>query len=185
LVVGISGASGSVYARSLLRHVTPHYDTIYVIVSKTARSIMREELGSDDLNEIVGTDEKIVLLDNADMGAPPSSGSHEYAGMVIVPCSMGVVGRVASGISQDLISRVADVCLKERRRLILVPRETPLSAIHLENLLKLTHAGAVVLPASPPFYHKPKTIEDLVDAVTARILSQLGIEQNLVDEWKA
>jgi flavin prenyltransferase len=184
LVVAIAGASGSVYARSLLRHVLPHYDSVYVVVSDNARGIMREELGTDDLREIVGTNEKIVELDNHDLGAPPSSGSHRYDGMVIVPCSMGVIGRVASGVSQDLITRVADVCLKERRRLILVPRETPFSAIHLENMLKLSHAGAVVLPASPPFYNKPQTIDALVDGITARIMSQLGIEQDLVKEWK-
>jgi 4-hydroxy-3-polyprenylbenzoate decarboxylase len=182
--VAIAGASGSVYACSLLRRVLPHYDTIYVVVSDNARGIMREELGTDDLSEIVGVSEKIVELDNHVLGAPPSSGSHRYDGMVIVPCSMGVVGRVAAGVSQDLITRVADVCLKERRRLIIVPRETPFSTIHLENMLKLSQAGAVVLPASPPFYNKPQTIDDLVDAITARTMSHLGLEQCLVKEWK-
>ncbi|MDO8587064.1 MAG: UbiX family flavin prenyltransferase [Armatimonadota bacterium] len=182
--MAITGASGSIYARSLLRNIVPHYETVYVIVSDTASIIMRDELGTDDVRKVVGMAEKLTVLDNTDMSAPPSSGSHQYDGMVVVPCSMGAVGRIAAGVSQDLISRVADVCLKERRRLVLVPRETPLSAIHLENLLKLSRAGAVVLPASPPFYNKPQTIDDLVNAVTARILSHLGIEQDLVKEWK-
>jgi flavin prenyltransferase len=183
LVIAIAGASGSIYARSLLRHVLPHYDTVYVIVSDNARDIMREELGTADLRELVGTDEKLVELNNHDLGAPPSSGSHQYDGMVIVPCSMGVIGRVAAGVSQDLITRVADVCLKERRKLILVPRETPFSAIHLENMLKLSHAGTVILPACPPFYNKPQSIDELVDGITARIMSLLGIDQDLVKEW--
>lgn len=184
LVIAITGASGSVYAKSLLRHVAPHYDQLYAIMSENAIGIMREELGTEDLRSMLETPEKLTILDNANLGAPPASGSHRFDGMVVVPCSMGVAGRIAAGISQDLVSRVADVCLKEQRKLILVPRESPLSVIHLENLLRLARAGAVIMPAAPPFYNKPQSIEELVNGITARILAHLGIEQDLVPEWK-
>jgi flavin prenyltransferase len=185
LVIAITGATGSVYARSFLKHVIPHYDQIYVVVSENARGIMRDEIGTDDVCALSPGIEKVTVLDSSDLGAAPASGSHAFEAMVIVPCSMGTVGRIASGISNDLITRTADVCLKEGRKLVLVPRETPLSQIHLENMLKLARAGAVILPASPPFYHGPETIDDLINAITARILSQLRIEQTLVKEWKA
>jgi flavin prenyltransferase len=162
-----------------------HYDQLYVIVTENAAGIMREELGADDLRSMVDTPDKLTILDNSDLGAPPASGSHQYEGMVIIPCSMGTVGRLAAGVSQDLVSRTADVCLKEQRKLILVPREAPLSVIHLENLLRLARAGAVIMPASPPFYNKPESIDDLVAQITARILSHLGIQQDLVAEWRA
>ena len=120
-----------------------------------------------------------------DFFTPPASGSYRHNGMVIVPCSMGALGRIASGVSDDLITRAADVCLKERRPLILVPRETPLNLIHLRNMVQVTEAGATVLPAMPSFYNRSTTIDELVDTVVARILQALNVPQDLVPQWQA
>ena len=119
-------------------------------------------------------------MDKKDYFSPPASGSFRHDGMVIVPCSMGTAARIAHGISDDLVTRAADVCLKERRKLILVPRETPWNLIHLRNMTLLAEAGATIVPAAPGFYHKPKSIDDLVDFMVGRILQQLGIEQTLI-----
>lgn len=190
LTVAITGASGSIYAVEFLKTVSVFYDHIYLIVSKNAEIVMRNELNDDiydgNLNlNYINPDRKahIEICNPDDLCAPPSSGSVLTDGMVIVPCSMGTSGRIASGISDDLITRAADVCLKERRKLILAVRETPLSLVHLRNLTTLTEAGAVILPASPGFYHNPKTIDDLAAFVVARIMQQLGLAQGLVDEW--
>jgi flavin prenyltransferase len=126
-----------------------------------------------------------VLYDENDFTAPFASGSFRCEGMVVVPCTMGTLGGIAAGISQNLIHRAADVCLKERRKLVLVPRETPLNQIHLENMLRLSRAGGIVLPAMPGFYHHPQSVTDLVRFVVARILEQLGIAQDLVKPWDA
>ncbi len=191
LVVAITGASGSIYAVRFLQAVLAHYDRIYLIISENAVCVMQTELNesfSDAMPSIkflIGKNsDKLELLPPHDLCAPPSSGSVQHDGMVIIPCSMGTVGRIASGISNDLITRAADVCLKERRKLILVARETPFSLVHLRNLTALTEAGAVVLPACPAFYNRPQTIEDIVSFVVARIMQQLGLSQNLVPEWE-
>ena len=126
----------------------------------------------------------IVFLNPRDYFTPPASGSFRHDGMVIIPCSMGTAGRIAHGVSDDLLTRAADVCLKERRKLILVVRETPLNLIHLRTLTALTEAGAVVLPAAPAFYHRPRTVEELVDTVVARVLQQLGVEQQIMRQWQ-
>jgi 4-hydroxy-3-polyprenylbenzoate decarboxylase len=128
--------------------------------------------------------DNISLVDRKDYFSPPASGSFRHDGMVIVPCSMGTAGRIAHGISDDLVTRAADVCLKERRRLILVVREMPWSLVHLRNLTQVAEAGATILPASPAFYYRPQTVEELVDTVVARILQQLGIEQKVVPQWQ-
>jgi 4-hydroxy-3-polyprenylbenzoate decarboxylase len=133
----------------------------------------------------VGSYENVTFLDSKDYFTPPASGSFRHDGMVIIPCSMGTLGRIAGGISNDLTTRSADVCLKERRKLILVARDTPLSLIHLRNMVTVTEAGAIVLPASPAFYNQPKTIDDLVDTVIARVLQNLGIPQDIQPEWSA
>jgi 4-hydroxy-3-polyprenylbenzoate decarboxylase len=128
-------------------------------------------------------DKFVTVYDDGDRGAAPASGSARSSGMVICPCSMGTLSAIAHGSSRSLVERAADVALKERRRLILVPRETPLSAVHLENMLRVTHAGAIVLPAAPGFYHRPTKIDHLVDFVVARVLDQLDVEHNLVARW--
>jgi 4-hydroxy-3-polyprenylbenzoate decarboxylase len=137
------------------------------------------------LRERVGTgwDRHITVFDDNDRGASPASGSALNAGMVICPCSMGTLSAISVGASRSLVERAADVALKERRPLVLVPRETPLSAIHLENMLRVTRAGAVVMPASPGFYHQPRGVDDLVNFIVARVLDHLGVPHRLVARW--
>ncbi len=184
LVVGITGASGAIYAVRFLQHAAQHFEQLLVIVSQHALSVAQTELGID-FQKLLGKDyPNITFLNPKDYFTPPASGSFRHDGMVIIPCSMGTAGRIAHGVSDDLIARAADVCLKERRKLILVVRETPLNLIHLRTLTALTEAGAVVLPASPAFYHHPRTIEELVDTVVARVLQQLGVDQHLVAQWQ-
>jgi 4-hydroxy-3-polyprenylbenzoate decarboxylase len=140
----------------------------------------------DGLRAAIGAapwDAHVKVFDDADRGAGPASGSAKTAGMVVCPCSMGTLASIAAGTSRSLVERAADVTLKERRPLVLVPRETPLSAIHLENMLRLTRAGAVILPASPGFYNRPARIEDLVDFIVARVLDHLGVENTLAPRW--
>ncbi len=191
LVVGITGASGAIYAVRFLRQAAQFYKEIYVTVSDQALQVANTELDlsvtrtnlssrtylHDDLPQI-------RFLEQKDYFTPPASGSFRHDGMVIVPCSMGTAGRIANGISDDLLTRAADVCLKEKRRLILVPRETPLNLIHLRNLTTLAEAGATVLPAMPGWYYKPQTLEELADTIVARILQALGVEQSLVPQWQ-
>ncbi|MDW8103797.1 MAG: UbiX family flavin prenyltransferase [Armatimonadota bacterium] len=192
LVVGITGASGAIYAVRFLQHAAQHFDQLLVIMSQHARSVARAELGLElDEEDICAQSllgkpyPNIVFLNPRDYFTPPASGSFRHDGMVIIPCSMGTAGRIAHGISDDLMTRAADVCLKERRKLILVVRETPFSLVHLRTLTALTEAGAIVLPAAPAFYYRPCTVEELVDTVIARVLQQLGVEQRLVAQWQA
>ena len=185
IMVALSGASGMVYAKRLIEVLPSAYETIYLTASDNAVAIAQQELGIGSLAEMLPqqTEADLRLLESDDMFAPPASGSHEYDGMVIVPCSMGVVGRIAAGVSNDLTTRAADVCLKERRKLILVVRETPYNLIQLRNMTALTEAGAVILPASPAFYNKPGLIGDLVDFVVDRILRLLGTDIRLGEGW--
>src|SRR5205807_8350592 len=169
-------------------------ERIILILSASARTVAMVELGlnlraADEkkINEWIGLppDSKVVRLHRLDnMAATPSSGSHPQAGMIIVPCSMGTLGAIASGASTNLIHRAADVTLKEGRKLVLVPRESPYNAIHLENMLRLAHAGARILPASPGFYHRPQTILELVDHLVFRILDQFGIPHSRATAWR-
>jgi 4-hydroxy-3-polyprenylbenzoate decarboxylase len=196
LTVAITGASGAIYAHRTLIHLAASgvVERINLIVSEAAKTVAMVELGFDlretgekKLNEWIGlaADAKMVRwhrLDN--MAATPSSGSHPQAGMMIVPCSMGTLGAIASGAGTNLIHRAADVTLKEGRKLVIVPRESPYNAIHLENLLKLARAGAQILPASPGFYHRPQTIEALVDHLVFRILDQFGVPHSTATRWQ-
>jgi 4-hydroxy-3-polyprenylbenzoate decarboxylase len=190
IVVGITGASGAPYAVRLLQQLTAAHRSVSLIVSKYGMRLLATEMGIDSMDALrsaVGKetwDSCVQAYGNDDRGAPPASGSSLTAGMIVCPCSMGTLSAISVGASRSLIERAADVTLKERRKLILVPRETPLSAIHLANMLRLTRAGAVVMPASPGFYHRPKQVSDLVDFVVARMLDQLGVEQNLVKRWE-
>jgi flavin prenyltransferase len=189
VVVAITGASGAPYAVRLLEALTERERPISLIVSEHGVRLLDTELGIASvaaLRDRVGAarwDAVVRVHDDRDRGAAPASGSALTAGMVICPCSMGTLSAIAVGASRSLIERAADVVLKERRPLVLVPRETPYSAIHLENMLSLTRAGAVVLPASPGFYHRPRTIDDLVDFIVARVLDHLGVEHALVPRW--
>jgi 4-hydroxy-3-polyprenylbenzoate decarboxylase len=196
LTLAITGASGAIYAHRTLIHLAASgvVERLNLIVSDAAKTVAMVELGFDlrsadekKLNEWIGlpSEDKMMRwhrLDN--MAATPSSGSHPQAGMIIVPCSMGTLGAIASGAGTNLIHRAADVTLKEGRKLVLVPRETPYNAIHLENLLKLARAGAHILPASPGFYHRPQTIEALVDHLVFRILDQFAIPHSTATRWK-
>ena len=189
VVVGITGASGAPYAVRLLQQLTAAHRSVSLIVSRYGMRLLETESGissMDALREAVGKDawdSCVTTYANDDRGAPPASGSALTSGMVVCPCSMGTLSAISVGASRSLIERAADVTLKERRKLILVPRETPLSAIHLSNMLRLTRAGATVMPAAPGFYHRPQQISDLVDFVVARVLDQIGIEQKLVRRW--
>ena len=177
-VVGVTGASGAPYAYRLLETLEGEID---LILSRDAEEVVRLETGREpeELRKLATR-----TFWNEDLAAPPASGSYPFDAMVIVPCSGTTLAKIAAGIADNLITRAAAVALKERRTLILVPRDTPLGSIALENLLKLAKAGATVLPAMPGFYHRPKTIQQLVDFVVARILDQLGQKQDLVPEWK-
>ena len=188
IVVAITGASGAPYAVRLLESLVHARRRVQLIVSSHGLRLLDTELGIgsvDVLAKKVGKDwdRYVATFDDADRGAAPASGSALNDGMVICPCSMGTLSAIAHGSSRSLVERAADVMLKERRPLLLVPRETPLSAIHLENMLRVTRAGAVVMPAAPGFYHRPRSIDDLVNFVVARVLDHLGVEQELVSRW--
>jgi 4-hydroxy-3-polyprenylbenzoate decarboxylase len=189
IVFAMTGASGAPYGIRLLQQLVRAKRRVSLIVSAHGFRLLRTESDVEDvagLRKAVGArafDEFVTTFDDADRGAGPASGSAKSSGMIVCPCSMGTLASIAAGVSRSLVERAADVTLKERRPLILVPRETPLSAIHLENMLRLTYAGAIVMPAAPGFYHRPKSIDDLVDFVVARILDQLGVDQKLVPRW--
>src|ERR1051325_2376202 len=194
--LAITGASGSIYAQRTLMHMAASgvVERINLIMSEAAITVAKVELGVDltkpergRLNRWLGlpSDSRLINLHRLDnIAARPSSGSHPQEGMVIVPCSMGTLGAIASGAGTNLIHRAADVTLKENRRLVLVPRETPYNAIHLENMLRLSRAGAHIMPASPGFYHPPQTIEALVDHLVFRILDHLGLPHPQDTQWK-
>lgn len=190
IVVAMTGASGAIYGVRFLRQAVRHYDEVYVTLSGNAPSVIGTELGialpkPPTAEALLGEPAPQIRFCSRDnYFTPPASGSFRHDGMVIIPCSMGTVGRIANGISDDLTTRAADVCLKEGRKLILVVRETPFNLIHLRNLTQLAEAGATILPAAPGFYHLPKTIEDLADTIVARVLQNLGVEQRLVEEWR-
>lgn len=177
IVVGISGASGAIYAKRLLDFLktTPH--EVALTASENALEIGREECGIDY------REYGYPFYGARDFTAPFASGSAKQDTLAVVPCSMGMLGRIAHGYSDDLLARTADVFFKERRKVILVPRETPFSLIHIENMRLVTLAGAVVLPAIPSFYSKPKTIEEAADTVIARLLDHMGIENDLRSRW--
>jgi len=179
VIVAITGASGAPYARLLMYTLASKVD-IHLVASEAGRTVYELEIGKPLQEDLPSG---IAVYREHDFAAPFASGSFLSAGMVVVPCSMGTLGAIANGISRNLIHRAADVCLKEGRRLVLVPRETPLNAIHLENMLRLSRAGAVMLPAMPGFYHRPRVVDDLVRFVGARIREQLHLPQTLVPPW--
>lgn len=179
ILVAITGASGSLYAQRLLDNLDPGQHQIDVVLSRYAPAVIAEEL-PEGLRLPAGA----VSHNVKSMNAPFASGSNAPDAMVVIPCSMGTLGRIAHGSSDDVLLRAADVVLKERKQLILVPRETPLNLIHVKNFELLIQAGATILPANPSFYTRPRTIEQVVDTVVARVLDHLGVTHKLVTRWK-
>lgn len=195
VVVGISGASGSIYGVRLIKALAEAGINVMVVLSDAARGVMSHELGFDPKTDFmdfliqsgVNPDArtKINIFSQHQVAAEPASGSFVHSGMVVCPCSMKTLSAIASGFADNLLTRSADVSLKEKRPLIIVPRETPFSLIHIKNMERITQAGGVILPPNPSFYSFPKTIEALVDTVTARILDHLKIEHTLMSRWGA
>lgn len=187
VVLAITGASGAPYAVRLLEVLARHRVPVWLLVSSHGWRLLQEECdiaAPEALQAATGGDwSSITLFPDSDRGATPASGSQQTRGMVICPCSMGTVSAVAQGSSRSLIERAADVTLKERRRLILVPRETPLSLVHLRNLTAATEAGATVIPAAPGFYHRPAAVSDLVDFLVQRILDHLELSIEVAPRW--
>ena len=187
LILAITGASGAPYAVRLLEVLAKGQVPTWLIVSAHGWRLLQTECAiadRDALQEATGGDwSSVTLYPNDDRGAHPASGSCRTSGMVVCPCSMGTLSAIAHGSSRSLIERAADVTLKERRPLIVVPRETPLSLVHLRNMTLLTEAGAVVLPAAPGFYHRPERIEQLVDFVVQRVLDRVGLDIDIADRW--
>ena len=195
LTVAITGASGTIYAKRTLELLAASgvVTTVNLILSGTAAVVAQVETGvnlrdanAGAINDWLGlprTSKMIRLWRLDNLAAKPSSGSNKQAGMIIVPCSMGTLGAIASGAGTNLIHRAADVCLKEGRKLVMVPRETPYNSIHLENMLRLSGAGATILPASPGFYHRPQTIDALVEHLCNRILDQFDIPHSSKTQW--
>ncbi len=184
----ITGASGAPYAVRLLEVLNEARVPIHLIVSETGWRLLAEEMDITSeamLRARTGDWSRVVVYSDQDRGATPASGSAPSRGMVVCPCSMGTLASIAQGTTRSLIERAADVCLKERRALILVPRETPYSMIHLENMLRLTQAGALVVPASPGFYHRPTKIAELIDFVVGRVAAHLGVEKQIGPRWQA
>ncbi len=188
VVLAVTGASGAIYGRALLQALTSQGRSVELVVSPAGQRVAKEELDfsyePESLAQLLGDKAKLVNRHPyANIGASIASGSFPCHGMAVVPCSMGTVGRVASGISQNLVERAAEVQLKERRPLVLLFRESPLSVLHLENLLRLARAGATVLPAAPGYYAKPQTIDDLVRFLVERCLQSLGVLQDAKIQW--
>ena len=196
-VVGISGGSGAPYTRRVIEGLVQAGHDAKIVVTDAGRRVFEIELGIALTGD--PADDTRILADNLDLGsgsgsielfgqrnvaATIASGSYACEGMVVVPCSMGTLARIATGISSNLLERAADAALKERRHLILVPRETPLSLIHLRNMTAVTEAGAVVMPAMPGFYHLPKSVDDLVDMIAGRVLDGLGVDSTLLRRWQ-
>ena len=192
LIVGITGASAGIYGVRLLQVLTKQEDIeIHLTISSSGARALSEELQIEvdldnfELESLIGVSSpRVVYHHESDIAAPIASGSFRTEGMVVVPCSMGSIASIAGGMSRNLIQRAADVCIKENRRLVVVPRETPLSPIHLENMLKLSRIGVCVLPAMPGFYHYPKSVDDLLNFVVTKILDQFGIDTGLIQRWK-
>ena len=179
VVIGITGASGIIYAQRLLQNIHPGEHEIHLLISNYAQAVIAQEC-PEGLKIPPGVQTHSIKS----MNAPFASGSNPADAMAVIPCSMGTMGRIAHGFSEDVLLRTADVMLKEKRRLVLVPREAPLNLVQIKNMELLLLAGAVILPANPSFYSRPKTIEELADTVVARVLDHLGIPNALSPRWQ-
>jgi len=194
IIIGITGASGAIYGQKLLARLdaSPEVSRIDLVITQAGVRVAGEELGVNVtgtdrrvVRELLGNDsEKVIVHSANDIGASIASGSHLSDAMVIVPCSMGTLGAIANGASRDLVHRAADVIIKESRLLLLVPRETPLNVIHLENMLKLARLGVRIIPAMPGFYHHPRTIDDLIEHFVHRLLDHLGVSHEQLTRWE-
>jgi 4-hydroxy-3-polyprenylbenzoate decarboxylase len=181
LIIGLTGASGAIYGINLLKALQNIQDcNIHLIISDTAKQIIAFETDEDPDNIRTMSGK---YYENTDLAASIASGSKVFDAMVIIPCSMSTVAKINNGIADNLITRTADVCMKEHRKLIIVPRETPCSTTHLKNLLGLSEMGVVVLPAMPGFYHKPKNLQDLINFIVGKILDQLELHHDLFTRW--
>ena len=196
VIVGITGASGTIYGIRLVQFLLENNYKVELVISDGAVKVASNELNlhlstsPELLKKQVETycgkpaHSQLNIWAHNDIAASIASGSYKTQGMVIIPCSMGTIGAIAGGTSDNLITRAADVCIKERRKLILTPREMPMSSIHLENLLKLSNAGAIIAPACPGFYHNPTEIKEIIDFVVGKVLDLIGVEHNLFLRWK-
>lgn len=185
-IVGITGASGSIYGIRLIEELLEKGNEVHIILTNSGKQVTHFETGYDMdrlLRHFKEFENNIKFHSIEDLFAPTASGSFKTDGMIIIPCSMSTLGEIANGVSKNLLGRSADVCLKERRKLIIVPRETPFNSIHLRNMLNLSEAGALILPAMPGFYHKPDSLMDAIDFVVGKVLDSLDIENNLFKKW--
>jgi flavin prenyltransferase len=190
LVVAMTGASGAAYAVGLLRTLGRLGRTIHFTASPSAAQVLQQEMGLtlalEQFDPLIFGDlspGRLVYHHHADFTAGIASGSFLTGGMVVIPCSMSTLGAIAHGVTTNLVTRAADVHLKERRKLVLVPRETPLSLLHLENMVQVTRAGAVVLPAMPGWYHRPRRLDDMIDFIVGRVCDQFGIDNSKITRW--
>lgn len=187
VVVGITGASGSIYAKRLIEELVALGIETHVMATTTGESVFEYETDlvfREWIEGLSGRYPHLIRHEINNLFAGVASGSHKFDAVIILPCSMGTLGEIAHGLSRNLLTRAADVAMKEKRRLIIVPRETPFNSIHLENMLTLSKNGASILPAMPGFYHKPKTMEELIDFVVGKILDHLSIDNKLFDKWE-
>ncbi|MFF2090111.1 UbiX family flavin prenyltransferase [Paenibacillus sp. NPDC058174] len=191
-VVGITGASGAIYGIRLIEELINASYIVHLVVTEAGWRVLKEELGWETSRRQAALEHRfaeemasgqLVFHPNADIGATIASGSYRVEGMVIIPCSMGSLATLANGISDDLLARAADVMLKEGRPLLLVPRETPLHAIHLENMLKLSRLGVRIIPAMPAFYYKPQSMEEMINFLVGKVLDSMNIEHSLYRRW--
>lgn len=187
IVVGITGASGSIYAKRLIEVLVKEDIQINVVATEKGKQVFKYELSlslDNWIKELSSTHNNIKLEDNNNLFSGVASGSNKYDAVIILPCSMGTLAEISYGLSKNLLCRAADVALKENRKLIIVPRETPLNSIHLENMLRLSKMGAAIIPAMPGFYHHPSSIEDIVDFLIGKILDYINVENKLFKKWE-
>lgn len=188
-VIGITGASGSIYGVRLIQELTIRRRHVDIVITQAGKKVIAEELGIKSTRELEKKffskyKDRIKIWENDNFEAPFMSGSNAPKAVIVIPCSVGKLAAIANGISSNLLERIADVALKERRQLILAVRETPLSLIHLENMVKAAKAGAQIFPAMPAFYHNPKTVDDMVNFIVGKVLNLLAIEHNLFKGWR-
>lgn len=185
-IIGITGASGSIYGIRLTEELLKRGNEVSIVMSEQGKKVLAFETCYNEdtvLSHLASFGGKLACFQSDDLFAPTASGSYHTDGMIVAPCSMSTLAEISAGISRNLLLRSADVCIKEKRKLILVPRETPLSPIHLTNMLRLCEAGVLILPAMPGFYHKPVSLDDIINFVVGKVLDSLNIENDLFRKW--